>query len=306
MAVLLKVAVFLGICTAFVAVLVAWYTKENFDPESVRGKKVVICGASTGIGEELAYQYAKLGAQLLLVARREEALKKVVVRCGELGAQQANYVVADLSSLEAAKRLAAETNKLFDGPDVLILNHFMPFYEIWNQNSNLDNVPRYFAVNTISYINIATLLLPGLQKTNGSIVVVSSFVGVVSAPRTAPYCGNKHALHGFFDTLRQDLALQGHNGISITLCVLGYIDTKNAREFIKALPAGKSVKTVKPEPVDECALAMIKGAAQRKRQMYFPWYLNIIETAHFFFPNFVESVIQVASNEKPPENMLKW
>ena len=107
MAVLLKVAVFVGICTAFVAVLVAWYTKENFDPETVRGKKVVICGASTGIGEELAYQYAKLGAQLLLVARREEALIKVVARCGELGAQQANYVVADLSSLEAAKHLAA-------------------------------------------------------------------------------------------------------------------------------------------------------------------------------------------------------
>ena len=103
----LKVAAFLGISTALVAVLIAWYMKENFDPETVRGKKVVICGASTGIGEELAYQYAKLGAQLLLVARREEQLKKVVARCGELGAQTANYVVADLSSLEAAKHLAA-------------------------------------------------------------------------------------------------------------------------------------------------------------------------------------------------------
>lgn len=102
----LKVAAFLGIVTALVAVLIAWYTRENFDPETLRGKKVVICGASTGIGEELAYQYAKLGAQLLLVARREEELKKVVARCGDLGAQTANYVVADLSSLEAAKHLA--------------------------------------------------------------------------------------------------------------------------------------------------------------------------------------------------------
>ena len=107
MAVLLKVVAFLGISTALVAVLIAWYMKENFDPETVRGKKVVICGASTGIGEELAYQYAKLGARLLLVARREAELKKVVARCGELGAQRANYVVADLSSLEAAKHLAA-------------------------------------------------------------------------------------------------------------------------------------------------------------------------------------------------------
>ena len=107
MAGVLKVAAFFGICTAFAAVLIAWYLKGNFVPESVRGKKVVICGASTGIGEELAYQYAKLGAQLLLVARREETLKKVVARCGELGAETANYFVADLSSLEAAKRLAA-------------------------------------------------------------------------------------------------------------------------------------------------------------------------------------------------------
>lgn len=107
MASLLKVAAFFGICTALLAVLIAWYMKENFDPETVRGKKVIICGASTGIGEELAYQYAKLGAQLLLVARREEALKKVVARCGELGAQSANYVVVDLSTLEAVKHLAA-------------------------------------------------------------------------------------------------------------------------------------------------------------------------------------------------------
>ena len=110
MAGILKVAAFFGICTAFAAVLIAWYLRENFDPEIVRGKTVVICGASTGIGEELAYQYAKLGAQLVLVARREEALKKVVARCEELGAQNANYVVADLSSLEAAKNLVAVRN----------------------------------------------------------------------------------------------------------------------------------------------------------------------------------------------------
>lgn len=106
MGLMLKVVLFAAF-TAFVAVLIAWYMQESFDPESLRGKKVVICGASTGIGEELAYQYAKFGAQLLLVARREAELKKVVARCGELGAESANYVVADLSSLEGAKHLTA-------------------------------------------------------------------------------------------------------------------------------------------------------------------------------------------------------
>ena len=103
---LMSKIVCLGVFLALSAVLIAWYTKENFDSKSVRGKKVVICGASTGIGEELAYQYAKLGAQLLLVARREAELQKVVARCWDLGAQTANYVVADLSSLEGAKHLA--------------------------------------------------------------------------------------------------------------------------------------------------------------------------------------------------------
>ena len=194
---------------------------------------------------------------------------------------------------------------MFDGgPDILILNHLTPIvYDLWNENSDLKKLPQYYAVNTISYINIATLLLPELHKTNGSIVVVSSFAGVVSTPRAAPYCGNKHALHGFFDTLRQDLAIQGQRDITITLYVLGYIYTKNARTGTKGTPVYDSVK---PEPVNECALAMIKGIVLRKRQVYFPWYLSIVERVHFFFPDFVESVIQVATNEKPVHDMWNW
>lgn len=179
----------------------------------------------------------------------------------------------------------------------------MGYYGLWNGNSDLSKVPQYYAINTISYINIATLLLPVLQKTNGSIVAVSSFVGVVPAPRTGPYCSTKHALHGFFGSLRQDLALQGYNGISVTLCVLGYIETKIARKNTEGHPVEKGVKR---EAVDECALSMIKGIAQRKRQMYFPWFLSFVETVHFFFPEFVESVIQVASKEKPIHEMWNW
>ena len=193
---------------------------------------------------------------------------------------------------------------MFDGPDILILNHYIPCYEFWNKNSNLNKVPQYFAVNTISYINVATLLLPGLQKTNGSIVVASSLAGVIPVPKSATYAGNKHALHGFFGSLRQDLALQGHDGISITLCVLGLIGTKNARERSKAHQIeGASVQW---ERVDDCALSIIEGATLRKRQIYFPRYISILETMHFFFPKFVESAIHVLSNEKPLHDIWKW
>ena len=192
---------------------------------------------------------------------------------------------------------------IFDGPDILILNHVTTSYKLWNENSDLSLVPKYFAVNSISYINIATLFLPDLQRTNGSIIVVSSFTGVMGLPRVAPYSGNKHALHGFFDSMRQDLVLQGHKGVSVTLCVLGYIDTNKARENTQGTPVGK---TLKFEPVNECVVAIVKGAALRMRQVYFPWYLSLVETIYFFFPNFVESVIHVATNEKPFEDLWKW
>lgn len=180
----------------------------------------------------------------------------------------------------------------------------MDWYEFWNANSNLGKVHRLFAVNTISYINIATLLLPALQKTNGSIVVMSSFAGLVSSPKSAAYSGSKHALHGFFDGMRQDLALKGHSGISTTLCVLGIIGTKNALERMK----GHQIENiaVQWESVDDCATAIIKGSTLRKRQIYFPQYLSIVETLHFFFPNFVESAVQVLTKEKPLEDLWKW
>lgn len=125
--------------------------------------------------------------------------------------------------------------------------------------------------------------------------MVSSFAGVIGVPRVAPYSANKFALHGFFHSLRQDLILAGHKGVSITLCVLGFINTKTAVQMTKDTP----LNSVTRHPVDECALAIIKGGALKQRQMYYPSYLSLVETAHYFFPNLVESIIHVASKEKP-------
>ena len=193
---------------------------------------------------------------------------------------------------------------MFGATDILILNHASFPHDFWNEDADLSKVPFHFAVNTISYINIATLLLPGLKKTNGSIVVVSSFAGVVSPPNFAIYSGSKHALHGFFNSFRQDLSLKGHKGVSITLCILGAISTKNALERAKSLNIQNG--TLLFETVDECALAIIQGAALRKREIYFPWFLNVFETVHFCFPNLFESVIQVMINEKPVGDLLTW
>ena len=86
-------SLFFSVFAASPAALIAWFVWERFDPESLQGEKVVICGASRGIGEELAYQYMKFGAQLLLVTRQEAVLQKIVAHCGKLiGCSIASYM----------------------------------------------------------------------------------------------------------------------------------------------------------------------------------------------------------------------
>lgn len=83
---------------SFVVAVLAWrwFTKRPSSSETFRGKNVVVCGGSTGIGEEIAYRFCEQGANVLVVARREWALQNVVQNCTRLGSASASYVIADL------------------------------------------------------------------------------------------------------------------------------------------------------------------------------------------------------------------
>ncbi|XP_078621246.1 hydroxysteroid 11-beta-dehydrogenase 1-like protein [Branchiostoma floridae x Branchiostoma japonicum] len=89
----------------FGALAVRIYWKyDGFNPVSLRGATVVITGCSTGIGEQMAYQYARLGAKILITARRENRLKVVVAKAMSLGAQEAHYVAGDMGKAEDCER----------------------------------------------------------------------------------------------------------------------------------------------------------------------------------------------------------
>lgn len=109
------------VLTLVVFLVLRWYWKKGHIAETFRGKNVVICGASTGIGEQLAYRYSKQGANVMLVARREEMLKNVVGNCSSLGASSASYITADLSTTEGAKRVTEVSRNLFLSERMLVL-----------------------------------------------------------------------------------------------------------------------------------------------------------------------------------------
>ncbi|XP_077645161.1 11-beta-hydroxysteroid dehydrogenase 1 [Lonchura striata] len=264
-------------------VLAFWFysARDTFKPEMLRGKRVIVTGASTGIGEQMAYHLARMGAHVLLTARTGARLRnvsermgfpgkdraaeprclQVVQRCLELGAASARFVSGTMEDTAFAQHVVREAQASLGGLDMLILNHvgasYFGFFD-----GDVEHVRKLLEINFLSYVAMTTSALPMLKESEGSIVVVSSMAGKVGFPFTVPYSATKFALDGFFSSLRQEFAIQSIN-VSITLCILGFIDTE------RAVRAAAEVLLERPAPRDECALEILKGAALRRRELYY-------------------------------------
>ncbi|XP_007668731.1 corticosteroid 11-beta-dehydrogenase isozyme 1 isoform X2 [Ornithorhynchus anatinus] len=240
-----------------------FYSSPEFKPEMLKGKRVIITGASTGIGEQIAYHLAKMGAHVVITARTEEKLKKVVDKCLSLGAASAHFITGSMEDLAFAEKVVAQAEKLLKGLDMLILNHITNGEFSYLKN-DLKRVLHVMKVNYLSYVAMTIKAVPLLQKSQGSIVVISSLAGKVPSPLTVNYSGSKFALDGFFSSLREEFILQKKN-ISITLCILGFINTETAMKAISG------ILEIEASPKEDCALEIIKGGALRQNEIYYPF-----------------------------------
>ncbi|XP_022084545.1 hydroxysteroid 11-beta-dehydrogenase 1-like protein isoform X2 [Acanthaster planci] len=190
-----------------IAAYLIYHSIDQFDPASVKDKRVVITGASTGIGEEIAYHYARFGARILITARRESVLKEVVAKCKELGAKEVFYIPLDMAKEEAPKILIDEAEKKFRGLDHLILNHIISSYpKFWD--GEFDSVmKKTMEVNFFAYIRLATHATPMLRESKGHIGVVSSGAGGINTTNVAKDT-TKIFLEQTFYTTPSDTALR--------------------------------------------------------------------------------------------------
>lgn len=236
-------------------------TVEEFRPEMLQGKKVIVTGASKGIGREMAYHLSQMGAHVVLTARSEEGLQKVVSRCLELGAASAHYVAGTMEDMAFAEQFVHKAVKLMGGLDMLILNH-ISYSPLDFFRDDINTVRKSMEVNFFSYVVLSVAALPMLKQSSGSIAVVSSIAGKMAQPLIAPYSATKFALDGFFSSIRHEHSLAKVN-VSITLCVLGLIDTETA------MKATSGIFMAEAAPKEECALEIIKGTALRKDEVYY-------------------------------------
>ena len=174
-----------------------------------------------------------------------------------------------------------------------MLDHVFYDMQRWHGNTDLRTVPKAFNTNVISYINLATLFMPSLQASRGRLVVVSSGLGVFTYPYFALYCSNKHALHGFFDALRQDLTFEdpGEPAMTITIAVLGAVTTAKALDVSQGNPVAGENGWTRFSRVD-ASRAIVEGSLRRERQLYYPFTMLLHELVSFHFPSTMDRLIQ--------------
>ncbi|XP_069550984.1 hydroxysteroid 11-beta-dehydrogenase 1-like protein [Brachyistius frenatus] len=284
----LKKIVLASLCVAFLAVK---WTVPRFDAESLRGAKVLVTGASTGIGEQMAYHYARFGAQVVITARREKVLQQVTEKCLSLGAQKVFYIAADMASESDPEKVVDFALEKLGGLDYLVLNHIGPSpFSTWK--GDVEHTRWLMKVNFFSYIQMAWKALASLEQSKGSLVVVSSLLGKMSSPFVAPYTATKFALNGFFGSLYHELAMKKSN-ISISICTLGLIDTDSAMEKVSG------VTKVPAYPASDAALNIIITGATRQLELFYPWFTYIVALSKDWFPSVTNHIIQNSYNYSP-------
>jgi NAD(P)-dependent dehydrogenase (short-subunit alcohol dehydrogenase family) len=229
---------------------------------------VLITGASSGIGREMARQLARQGARLVLAARRETELTAVAEECRALGPQDLQVLVVptDVSEPAQCEALVRQTVDRFGRIDMLVNNAGVTMWARFDEVKELSIFDKIIRTNYLGSVYCTYFALPYLKQTRGRIVAVSSLAGKNGVPTRSGYAASKHAMAGFFDSLRIELA---GSGVSVTVIYPGFVATGvQARAFdVTGKPLGKNpVQVAKVMQTDECAAIILRAAARRQRE----------------------------------------
>jgi short-subunit dehydrogenase len=227
---------------------------------------VVITGASKGIGAELAWQLAGKGARLALAARNEKELEAAAERCRKRGASVVT-VKADVSVERDCQAIVAGAVLAFGRLDTLVNNAGASMWARFEDIRDMSILERLMQVNYMGCVYCTHHALPHLRESQGRIVGVSSLAGMIGVPTRTGYSAAKHAMRGFFDSLR--IELDG-SGITVTMIYPGFVAT-GIRENATG-PDGKPilvspVKEREVMSVEDCAARIVKAMERREREV---------------------------------------
>lgn len=234
----------------------------------IAGRRVLVTGASSGIGAGLAEAFAKAGAVVAICARREERLAEVLERCRRHSPDSQMWV-ADLSDFSAVDSLAASVQERLGAVDVLVNNAGIPKRRHVTK-LDPDTVDAVMRINFSSPVRLTLALLPQmLARGEGRIINVSSVAATLSSPGEAAYDASKAALAVFSEAMTIDL---WDNGVRAMVVYPGVVDT----ELFSVPDNDPLLAPVEPISVDEAVAAIMEAFASDSLQVYVPdWFSDL-------------------------------
>ena len=251
-----------------------------------KNKTVLITGGGSGIGEAMAYQYARKGTNVILTGRRIETLEKVQQNCIGLGVKSWCKTV-DVEKPESIDELVAWVKSEGHQIDFLLLNAGISQRAL-TLETDISVDRRLMEVNYFGGIYLVKALKDMFIERGVHIAVVSSVSGVFGFPVRSAYCASKHAIHGFYETIPLE-----YPQIKTTIIIPGRIHTEVSKNALDG--NGKATGIMDPGQangydVNKCAKVAIRAIARGKHQKviggfdtimvpfykYVPWLFRLI------------------------------
>nr|WP_281350754.1 SDR family oxidoreductase [Metabacillus lacus] len=254
----------------------------------------MITGASSGIGKSIAELAAQKGADLYLLARREEALQELSASLQAKYGIHCSWYTADVSDTSVLQGVLDRILADSGGIDILVNNAGFGVFRSFEE-ATLEEMENMFAVNVFGLVACTKGMLPSMQKKgSGHIINIASQAGKIATPKSSLYAATKHAVLGFTNSLRMEVK---DAGIYVTAVNPGPIKTEF---FDHADKSGQYVKNIERYMLlpQEVAQKVVNAMLTPKREINLPGWMSAGSVAYQLFPGLFERLAGRAFSKK--------
>lgn len=259
------------------------------------GQVVIVTGASSGIGAELARQFAAAGARLVLASRDVTRLEAIAAECRLLGADTL-VVGTDVSQQAACQTLIERAVAHYGTIDILVNNAGLGSSGQFEDITDLSIFETLMRVNFLGSVWCTAFALPHLKRSRGRVVGISSLTGLTGVPKRTAYGATKHAMAGFFDSLRIELQ---DSGVTVTMIYPGFVFSEINRHALSpdGTPFGDRAykrTSVETMETDECCRQILRAVERRDRELVMTWRGKIGRLLKLISPSLVDGLARRA------------
>jgi short-subunit dehydrogenase len=260
-------------------------------------KRIILTGASEGIGRALALALAAQGARLALAARDRQRLESLAQECRALGGE-ARALPTDVTNAQDCEWLVAESVKAFGGIDIVIHNAGITMWSRFDALKDLSILERIMEVNYLAPARLTALALPHLKQSKGLLVAVASLAGLTGVPERSGYAASKHAMVGFFDSLR--IELRG-SGVDVSVVAPDFVVSEIHKRAIgpDGEPLGESpMMQSKIMTATDCAARILRAIEKRERLVLMSTRGRLGRWLKLLAPAWIDRIAEKAIRER--------